>query len=223
MSATAAPAATAARGWRDIARGVKAFLTDGVRYAAWQRPGSPITVLDTFTGRTRELAPQCEPVDADRGRLLLDCERQQALIDIRSGSVTQLPSLGELSAWSALGLDYVGGKAASGTHCGERPTHDECLALYDIATGAVVSVPKLRISDLDRPGAPPLCQADRERLLALAHGEGFEAFDYIGGYERGSWRRRSRWANSHSPASGSTAAMAPRPSSTRARHQRASN
>jgi hypothetical protein len=183
--ALAAPAAAAGHGWRRIATNVQSFVTDGVRYAAWKQPGLPITLLDTYTGRKVALAPGCsEAWQAAGGRLLLECDHRQGLFDIRTRSFKPLPAF-EYASWANLGLYYVAGGAPRGSHCGERPTHDECDALYDLRSGKVTLVPALRMSDLDRPGAPPLCRAVRERLLAVAHNEGFEAFDYVGDYERG--------------------------------------
>jgi hypothetical protein len=181
----AAPASAAGHGWRRIATDVKSFVTDGVRYAAWKQPGLPITLLDTYTGRRVALPPGCsEAWGAAGGRLLIECDHREGLFDIRTRSFKALPAF-EHAPWFDLGLYYVAGRAPSGSHCGERPTHDECDALYDLRSGKVTLVPKLRMSDLDRPGAPPLCRAVRERLLAVAHNEGFEAFDYVADYERG--------------------------------------
>jgi hypothetical protein len=182
MAMLTAPA-VAAPGWRQIATGVQRFATDGVRYGLWQSAGPAVTVLDTDSGRTRTLAPGCYLDGGDGGRFLLNCEHGQELLDARTGLLTALPNY-QYKEWSTVGLRYVGGGAPRGTHCGAQPTHDECVALYDISTGGVNEVPALRMSDLDREGAPPICRVARARILQLAHTEGFEPFEYEGSYAR---------------------------------------
>jgi hypothetical protein len=181
------PCAAKASTWRRLAPSITSFTTDGERYAAWQ-PGrdAAITVLDTLDWHvTRVQAPGCELADqrwhaekglpAARGRFLLGCgaarnECADALLDARSGALTALPKLGCLGpVWQAVGSHYVEGEDR-GSKCRqsarERSEQQGCLALYDLATGAVTDRSRSQAGDLDRPGDPRICRGLRARVVS---------------------------------------------------------
>jgi len=130
LGSPAVPAEAAGSALRRVAGPVDDFVSDGVRYAAWEkRKDSPITVFDSRTGGQRQISPPkgCSlanlarpvPVDfggAAEGRFLLDCpEAGYALLDAQTGTVSVLPELSERGpypyAWGAVGSLYVEGFA----------------------------------------------------------------------------------------------------------------
>jgi hypothetical protein len=171
----AASSAQASR-FRRLTGGVKAFASDGVRYVAWQRPeSSTIVVLDTLSGRRRDVAAPagCKLEDqgqangegppATDGRFLLTCANGEALLDAPTGTVRMLPSD---PAWMTVGSHYVEGVGGTCVQTRLEVREDKpCRALYDIATGAVSYRPRSQVGDLDKPGAPLVCQALKGALV----------------------------------------------------------
>jgi hypothetical protein len=171
-----------------IAPSSTSFASDGTRYAAWQvSEGSPITVFDTRTWHRAEVtAPGCRLLDqgghqggshdegrrgAD-GRFLVSCApRTQGLLDVGTGTITTLPTpMGEFGpSWVVMGSRYVEGSDAKDKcrHTAGEVSPQYCLALYDIATGAVSYRAQSQVGDLDRPGAPPVCPRLRGKLIEL--------------------------------------------------------
>jgi hypothetical protein len=174
---------------RRLAASTTSFASDGERYAAWQiHVGAPIVVLDTLTGR-RQIIPApagCElmshqgeegepsPTAAD-GRFLLDCDaatQSQEVLDVRTGDSVMLPSFtlpnGVLyyGQWQRFGALYAEGTAVP-ERCSHSPReHEPCIALFDLATGAVSYRPPAQVLNLDRPGAPQICSGLRRGALA---------------------------------------------------------
>lgn len=182
--ATASTATALASSFRLLAPEVVVFVSDGARYAAWQvAKASPIVVFDTRSGR-RKSYPGCS-IDneeeersaglvAAAGRFLVGCGQSSALLAAATGARTQLPQppSGE---WRAIGTRYVEGIAINkacrhSASEGRKEAHGgselTCIALYDIATGAVSYRPESQVPELDRPGAPAVCAAFRPKLLA---------------------------------------------------------
>jgi hypothetical protein len=127
---------------------------------------------------------------AAAGRFLVGCGEGSALLAAATGARTQLPQppYGE---WRAIGTRYVEGIAIHQA-CTHSASEEQklarggseltCIALYDIATGAVSYRPESQVPELDRPGAPVVCAAFRPKLLAegrfdtgFAFGEGLLA------------------------------------------------
>jgi hypothetical protein len=182
-------AAAAAGRWRLIAPNIRRFDSDSERYVAWQvQEDSPIVVLDMVTGQTREI-PGCSVPDieqpfnpngwpAGHGLFIIYCGNTSELYNARTGAVKALPG-GEFGpSWQVVGARYLEG-VASATDCRqdamEKREQDNCIALYEIATGRVSYRPHSQISDLDRPGAPLVCPALRKKVLANI---GIKAGDY---------------------------------------------
>jgi hypothetical protein len=97
---TAGPAVALAAPLRPLTGAVDGFVTDGVRYAAWGRFGTPtLTVLDTKTGarrvvgKPRGCAPWGDPGQTPTApRLQLECINQPGLsIDVTTGAATPTP------------------------------------------------------------------------------------------------------------------------------------
>jgi hypothetical protein len=181
LAGTPAPAVARA-GWARIATDVKAFATDRYRYAAWQRPGAPITVLDTATGRRSAMAKGCElqggQGEGADGRFLVGCGTGLDLLAADDGRLTPLLHF-EYGSGPVLARSYVfASSAATGSRCGARPTHDGCMALYEIATGVSSVVPQSRAVDLDEPGARPVCPALRHELYQDVREEAFWEWSY---------------------------------------------
>jgi hypothetical protein len=184
LAAGAPPPAPAApgHGWRRVLRRVIAFQTDGARYAAWEGEQGGIVVLDTNSGRTSAEARGCD-LWGERptaGRFLVLCGRIVELLDAWDGALRPLP---EASEWRGVGRRYVWGRPAgpSPAHCNAHPTHDECIALYDIATGTLSAVAESRTVDIDRAGAPPVCPRLHEPFFHLQREEETETFAYAPG------------------------------------------
>jgi hypothetical protein len=191
-----------ASGFHQLVGSATSFASDGARYAAWQvHAGAPIVVLDTLTGHTKTItAPtgcgliarqgsEGEPSPtAVGGRFLLDCEtptRSQEVLDVRTGNSGMLPTVtlpnGTLyyDQWERIGARYVEGTAAPEECSDSAREHESCIALFDLATGAVSYRPPSQVLNLDLPGAPQICPALRGGVLAakkantnLAYGSG---------------------------------------------------
>jgi hypothetical protein len=173
---------------RQLARSTTSFASDGGRYAAWQvTPASPIVVLDTLTGSRQTIpAPAgCELMrDQDEdgepsataadGRFLLDCKtpahvQSQGVLDVPTASSFALPNGAGFALsrpWTALGTRYLEGTAAP-EECSHSPGEQEpCIALFELATGAVSYRPPSQVLNLDLSGAPQICPALRPSLRA---------------------------------------------------------
>ncbi|HEY4451206.1 MAG TPA: hypothetical protein VGN13_06385 [Solirubrobacteraceae bacterium] len=179
--------------FRRIAANTVAFAGDGTRYVAWEIPAPGATgrvlivVLDTRTGRRFQTDTSCglqsnEPAAA--GRFLLECGNEgQALLDVRTGTVTDLPKpppheIGEYGPiWEGVGTHDVIGRAGLHARCHRSKRHESCTALYAIATGSVSLIPESRVPDPNRRGAPPLCPALRRKLFRRSE---FETLEGLG-------------------------------------------
>jgi hypothetical protein len=183
---TLAPS-TLASPFRRLDGNAIAFATDGTRYALWQfHHGTPLIVYDTRTGHRGELDEGCglyggsSPYqEAAAGRFLVFCGGP-ALLDVRTGTVTHLPSGEYGPTWSTVGTRYVAGGSARGQRCHGMRRHEGCTTLYDIATGGLSNVRDTQIPDLDRPGAPALCRRLRRTLFKM-EGQVAEDFSYSNG------------------------------------------
>jgi hypothetical protein len=174
---------------RQLARSTTSFASDGERYAAWQlHAGSPIVVLDTLTGSRQTIVTPagCElmrdqgeygepSTTAADGRFLLDCVtpahvQSQEVLDLgRPGTFVMLPNgagFARSRPWTALGTRYVQGTAAPEECSHSAGEHEPCIALFDLATGAVSFRPPSQVLNLDLPGAPQICPALRASLRA---------------------------------------------------------
>jgi len=174
---------------RQLARSTTSFASDGERYAAWQlHAGAPIVVLDTLTGSRQTIAALagCElmrdqgedgepSATAADGRFLLDCVtpahvQSQEVLDLGTpGTFVMLPNGAGFALsrpWTALGTRYVQGTAAPEECSHGAGEHEPCIALFDLATGAVSYRPPSQVVNLDLPGAPQICPALRASLRA---------------------------------------------------------
>lgn len=135
-----AVAATAGSHLRLLANGVRGFVSDGTRYAAWELPRLPgenstITIFDSRNGRRRRVEPPAgctlrrllyaEGLELRRqgaaGRFLLNCQRPgfplgesaagHALLDAATGRITRLPEGSTDDSWRAVGSLYLEGTA----------------------------------------------------------------------------------------------------------------
>ncbi|HWX74345.1 MAG TPA: hypothetical protein VNZ05_03510, partial [Solirubrobacteraceae bacterium] len=112
----AAPSAAASK-LRRLVPNVVAFASDDTRYIAWESPGQKaVFVLDTRTGHRLAFKVGCALSDktaAASGRFLLECPKEQALLDVHTGKVTPLPTpppreIGEYGPiWEGVGSRYV--------------------------------------------------------------------------------------------------------------------
>jgi hypothetical protein len=200
----AASAGTVGSPLRRLAASTIAFASDGERYAAWQlHAGAPIVVLDTLTGSRDTIAPAgCElmrdqseygepSATAADGRFLLDCVtpahvQSQEVLDLGTpGTFVMLPNgagFARSRPWTALGTRYVQGTAAPEECSHGAGEHEPCIALFDLATGAVSFRPPSQVLNLDLPGAPQICPALRSSLRAqLRYGVLPEQFAFQGG------------------------------------------
>ncbi|HEY0517573.1 MAG TPA: hypothetical protein VGD00_10665 [Solirubrobacteraceae bacterium] len=172
--------------FRRLASNVGAFESDGTRYVAWQlaTTGSPVVVLDTRTGKRASFAG-CEvggeneeqgPV-ASGGRFLVTCTDGISVLNAANGATTLLPNPKGLlgGGWKAIGTRFVeGGAVPQDCHHSAREVKEEshyeggprCIVLYDLATASISYRPGRQISDLNRPGAPTVCEALRRKLGA---------------------------------------------------------
>jgi len=169
---------------REIAPNVRAFASDGSRYAAWQETeNSPIVVLDVATGEIRNITtPGCElesqrehtspaALPASRGgggRFLLACDGYvQDVLNVQTGQAQLLPHESTRYQWDAVGSLYAEDPnyVAGCTHT------DDCIALYELATGTLSERHTPPLVDLNRPGAPSLtiCPALRHRVLTAEY------------------------------------------------------
>jgi hypothetical protein len=168
---------------RRIATDTVTFASDGSRYAAWEVRGrAGIVILDTRSGRTFTVQSSCSlesGAPAAVGRFLVSCNgSEQELLDARTGALLPLPKppaheygfYGPL--WRGVGLRYVVGSAGSNGECLKAKRHESCTALYDIATGTVSELAESQVPDPDLPGAPPLCQALRQKAYVRTKFEG---------------------------------------------------
>jgi hypothetical protein len=149
-----------------LAPSVSSFAIDGTRYAAWQtRETSPLTVLDTSTGRRRRLPlpNRCRLVSdegssvgfghaAADGRVLIECASNEQLpaeltLNVRTGAMRALPRGG---GWFTLGTYYARGN-----------NEKDHQVVVDLATGKVKRVSEVEYRELNRPGAPRVCPALR--------------------------------------------------------------
>jgi hypothetical protein len=154
------------------------FSSDGSRYAAWQTAShGPIVAFDTQTGRRwtaqaggcalDDAAASGDGLPAGDGRFLALCGSATQLLDVKTGTMTPLPSAAEDPSWVAVGSRYVEGRATKDKCRQNRVEVREqqpCVALYEIATGAVSYRPQSEAADLDRPGAPLICKVIRSRF-----------------------------------------------------------
>jgi len=178
---------TLASPFRRLDGNAVAFATDGTRYALWQfHRGAPLIVYDTRTGHRGEFDDGCglygasSPYrEAAAGRFLVFCGGP-AMLDVRTGVVTHLPTGEYGPTWSTVGTRYVAGGSAPGQRCRGMRRHEGCTTLYDIATGGLSNVRDAQIPDLDRPGAPPLCRRLRTKLFTLER-QVLEGFSYSNG------------------------------------------
>jgi hypothetical protein len=178
-----------ASGLHRLARSTTSFAADGERYAAWQlHAGAPIVVLDTLTGSRQTIVTPagCElmgeqgeygepSTTAADGRFLLDCEtpahvQSQEVLDLGTpGTFVMLPNgagFARSRPWTALGTRYVQGTAAPEECSHGAGEHEPCIALFDLATGAVSYRPPSQVLNLDLPGAPQICPVLRASLRA---------------------------------------------------------
>jgi hypothetical protein len=174
---------------RELVRSTTSFASDGARYAAWQlHAGAPIVVLDTLTGSRQMIVTPagCElmgeqgeygepSTTAADGRFLLDCEtpahvQSQEVLDLGTpGTFVMLPNgagFARSRPWTALGTRYVQGTAAPEECSHGAGEHEPCIALFDLATGAVSYRPPSQVLNLDLPGAPQICPVLRASLRA---------------------------------------------------------
>ena len=162
---------------REIAPNVRAFASDGTQYAAWQETEtSPIVVLDVATGQSRNITiPGCElESQAEQatprgggGRFFLACDHEQEdVLNLQTGQTQPLPH--ELSRYS---WDRVGALYAEDSNYRGCAHLNDCIALYELATGTLSERHTLPLVDLNRPGAPSLtiCPALRHRVLTAEH------------------------------------------------------
>jgi hypothetical protein len=181
---------------REIAPNVRAFASDGSRYAAWQESKtSPITVLDTTTGQRRSIVPPagCQlrsaeehssasgeaAPNASSGRLLLECGTNgQSVLNVQSGQTQLLPHESTRYEWNSVGALYAENSNYSGC-----PHFNECTALYNLATGVISVRHTPPFEDLNRPGAPSpaLCPAIKRRIYAAEKAEPTPSFVYENG------------------------------------------
>jgi hypothetical protein len=88
-------------------------------------------------------------------------------------------SVNSYVSWRAVGARYLEGEAPP-RYCrqdaSERREQEDCIALYEIATGAVSYRPQSQVANLDRPGAPVVCPALRQKAVELPTDPG----DYSG-------------------------------------------
>jgi hypothetical protein len=189
---------------RQLARSTTSFASDGGRYAAWQvTPASPIVVLDTSTASTQTIAAPagCElmrdqgeygepSATAADGRFLLDCVtpahgQSQEVLDLGTpGTFVMLPNgagFARSRPWTALGTRYVKGTAAPEECLHGAGEHEPCIALFDLATGAVSYRPPSQVLNLDLRGAPQICPALRSSLRAQLRQVLPEQFAFQGG------------------------------------------
>jgi hypothetical protein len=181
---------------RDIAGSTVTFASDGSRYAAWQESeSSPIIVLDTTTGQTRSVTPpagctlqsqedqitppygEAATPNAGAGRFLLQCPVYGQVLNIHTGEAQMLPDdLGRYK-WTLVGSHYA---ESPDTGC---RGYDECIALYDLSTGAISIRHVPGLVDLNRPGAPSLalCPDLRHRVLAAEKADSPSPFAYENG------------------------------------------
>jgi hypothetical protein len=148
---------------------ITSFATDGVRYAAWQtRESSPLTVLDTSTGRRRRLPLRhgCRLVSEEHasvgfghaaadGRVLIECVSTEvvSVLNLRTDAMRALPRGG---GWFTLGTYYARGQNEEGRQ-----------VVVDVAAGRVTRVSGVEYRELNRPGAPRVCPALRGRVKRL--------------------------------------------------------
>jgi hypothetical protein len=121
---------------------------------------------------------------AASGRFLLGCGATQALLAVPADRVAPLPMGAFATTWLAVGALYVEGRTgpeACGKAAGELRHGRFCIALYDIATGAVSYRPESQVPDIDRVGAPTVCTLLRKPFVAevpaprFAYGLGYLA------------------------------------------------
>jgi hypothetical protein len=102
-----------------------------------------------------------------------------ALLEVATGRLRPIPATIK-GQWGVVGSRFVEGFDARHV-CRqtreERAWEEPCLALYDLATGAVSDRPQWQVGDLDKPGAPLICPVLRrsvarsgERNGSYSHG-----------------------------------------------------
>jgi hypothetical protein len=177
---------------REIVPSTLAFESDGSRYAVWQTSaGSPVSVLDTATRartsvavpagctlRSQEEFGEARPT-ASAGHFLLDCAetREEGALDAVTGRTRLLPTDLSRYEWSEVGGLYA---ESPDTGCGH---YNECLALYELASGEISLRHTGAPVDLSRAGAPQaaICAALRRRVLVLEKSEDPPPFAYEDG------------------------------------------
>jgi hypothetical protein len=197
----ASAAGAAGSPFRRVAPSTVAFASDGTRYAAWQvTADSPVVVLDTRSGRQVSYADGCSLASeqgapgppAAAGRFLATCAGGVSLLSAATGAVTALPQpAGPYDGeWREVGTRYVEGNADlhdcahSAKEVREESRYEGgsvCIALYEIATGALSYRPGSQVPDLDSPGAPSVCRAQRGRLLSARRSLAIGEFAYSQG------------------------------------------
>jgi hypothetical protein len=160
---------------------VVSFVSDGTRWVAWQAaPNARVTAYDTERGRQREITVPAgchlesqeveERAAGAGGRFLLACQDVWRILDVTTGALRSLGAPGgDRGTWSVVGSRYVEGFAFAGgcrQSRKERANDDPCIALYDLATGALTHRPQSQVGDLDRPGAPIICRRLRSKVIA---------------------------------------------------------
>jgi hypothetical protein len=175
--------AASTRPFRRVVASTVTFASDGTRYVAWQvSQGAPVVALDTRRGSQQrfDTTAGCGLHDeelrgfgppAAAGRFLLTCRNDSDLLNARTGAITALPvPTGRFDGgWDTVGSRYVRG-TADPHDCRQSASEGRrgvlCIALYDIASGAISYRPESQLPDLDRAGAPPICASLRNRLIA---------------------------------------------------------
>ena len=180
IGALSAPWAQAASRFRAVAPKIVAFGSDSERYVAWQvAKGAPITILDTASGKERQvpgcrlfdLANQVDPRGwpAGHGRFIVFCGNATELLEAPTGTLRMLPSGESGPSWYVVGARYVEGQAPAANcrqNAIEKRQRELCIALYELSTGIVSYRPQSQVGDLDRPGAPLVCPALRAKVIA---------------------------------------------------------
>ena len=198
LAAVVLPVPALASSFRRLAPSTVAFASDGTRYAAWQvTADSPVVVLDTRSGRQVSYADGCSLASeqgapgppATAGRFLATCAGGVSLLNAATGAVTPLPQpAGPYDGeWREVGTRYVEGNADphdcshSAKEVREESRYEGgsvCIALYDIATGALSYRSGSQVPDLDGSGAPSVCRAQRGRLLSARRNLAIGEFAY---------------------------------------------
>jgi hypothetical protein len=182
---------------RPIVASTVTFSSDGGRFVAWQTSEKgAIIAMDTETGYRWtantggcELDDGPEGLPAGSGRFLVYCNHSKELLDARTGRMKPLPTTEYGPDWEAVGSRYVEGVVKLECRRSKLEIREgrPCAALYDIATGAISYRTQLAVTNLDRPGAPPICKALRTRIDENWEGYSERIFA-VGGHSLGVYR-----------------------------------